>query len=46
MAFAGQRMVAFAKAAVLGKDQVAGSVNPKDLRELVRSVIGNSFIQQ
>jgi hypothetical protein len=38
MAFAGRRMVAFARAAVLGKNQVEGSVNPKDLRELVTSV--------
>jgi pimeloyl-ACP methyl ester carboxylesterase len=37
MAFAGQRMVAFATAAVLGKKEVPGSVKPKDLKELVTS---------
>lgn len=38
MAFAGQRMVAFAKAAVLGKTTVPGSVDPKTLKDLVTSV--------
>ncbi|CDZ54051.1 hypothetical protein [Neorhizobium galegae] len=37
MKFAGQRMVAFASAAVLGKKEVTGAVNPKDLKELVTS---------
>jgi pimeloyl-ACP methyl ester carboxylesterase len=37
MKFAGQRMVAFATAAVLGKKKVAGAINPKDLKELVTS---------
>lgn len=38
MKFAGQRMVAFATAAVLGRKGVPGSLNPKDLKELVTSV--------
>jgi len=38
MVFAGQRMVAFATAAVLGHDSVADSVDPADLKELVLSV--------
>lgn len=38
MAFAGQRMVAFATAAILDRDAVEGAVNPADLRELVLSV--------
>ena len=37
MKFAGQRMVAFATAAVLGKKEVEGAKNPKDLKELVTS---------
>ena len=38
MAFAASRMVAFATAAVLDQKEVPGSVNPKDLKELVTSV--------
>jgi pimeloyl-ACP methyl ester carboxylesterase len=38
MAFAGERMVAFATAAVLGRESVEGSVNPTDLKQLVLSV--------
>lgn len=38
MKFAGERMVAFATAAVLGHDSVEGSVNPANLKELVVSV--------
>jgi len=38
MAFAGQRMVAFARAAVLGQKTVPDSVNPKTLKDLVTSV--------
>ena len=38
MAFAGERMVAFATAAVLDQDAVRGAVAPDDLRELVLSV--------
>jgi pimeloyl-ACP methyl ester carboxylesterase len=37
MAFAGQRMVAFATAAVLGQQAVPDSVVPKDLKDLVLS---------
>jgi pimeloyl-ACP methyl ester carboxylesterase len=37
MAFAASRMVAFATAAVLDQKEVPGSVNPKDLKELVTS---------
>ncbi|EUB99308.1 hypothetical protein PMI07_005589 [Rhizobium sp. CF080] len=33
-----RRMVAFATAAVLGRDRVEGSTQPKNIRELVRSV--------
>jgi hypothetical protein len=38
MAFAGERMVAFAKAAVLGQKTVPGSIEPKTLKDLVTSV--------
>jgi len=38
MKFVGQRMVAFATAAVFGRKEVPGSVNPTDLKELVTSV--------
>ncbi|MGN7292502.1 hypothetical protein [Rhizobium sp. SAFR-030] len=38
MAFAGERMVAFAKAAALGQKTVPGSVEPKTLKDLVTSV--------
>ncbi|WP_108398483.1 hypothetical protein [Devosia submarina] len=38
MKFAGERMVAFATAAVLGRDSVQDSVAPADLKELVLSV--------
>ena len=37
MRLAGERMAAFAKAAVLGRKQVEGAAPPKDLRELVAS---------
>lgn len=38
MKFAGERMVAFATAAIFGRKEVPGSMNPKDLKELVISV--------
>ncbi|SMF23315.1 hypothetical protein SAMN02982989_0058 [Xaviernesmea oryzae] len=38
MAYAGQRMVAFATAAVLGQKAVPDSVDPKTLKDLVTSV--------
>ncbi len=38
MRYAGERMVAFASAAVLGHQSVPGSHEPKDLRDLVISV--------
>ena len=37
MALVGQRMVAFAKTAVLGEKQVPGALHPKDLKDLVLS---------
>lgn len=37
MAFAGNRMVAFATAAIFDRKEVPGAVNPKDLKELVGS---------
>jgi hypothetical protein len=38
MRFAGERMVAFARAAVLGQPEVEGAVSPENLKELVTSV--------
>jgi pimeloyl-ACP methyl ester carboxylesterase len=38
MAYAGARMVAFATAAVLDREEVSGTIAPKDLKELVQSV--------